>query len=283
MYTESTLTPNFSLTGYGYWQGRLGSFGISNLVGKATNLISLPLPILSLVAVPLFGGSSTQLSLVFFYLTWSTLLLSHDPLALEFYGTLWVRMLFFLIPALLFLSFDCLLPQLSKNLKARGARHLPNQLGRNRILEIVGVALGNVLLGVVLQVFLEWVWTGVFQYRSLIKISRIPTMPLPWSVAMDLAKGFAIRGASHYYIHRYLLHNSESVLEAYHTRWQHSVSFPFSIVAAYDHPVSYLLRTWLPTILPAILFRYHALTWFAFLALTSLEELFTYSGESIEC
>lgn len=104
-------------------------------------------------------------------------------------------------------------------------------------------------------------------------------MPLPWSVVVDLAKGFAVRGGAHYYIHRYLLHNRKSILEAYHVSWQHSVDFPFSIVAAYDHPTSYLLRSWLPTILPAILFRYHALTWFAFLALTSLEELFTYSGE----
>lgn len=279
MYTQAALIYPFSYIGYGYWQGRLGSFGLSSLVGKATDLISLPLPILSLVAVPLFGGSSTQLSLVFIYLTWTALLLSHDPLALELYGTLFVRLLFFLVPAMLFLAFDCLLPQLSKNVKARGKRHLPHQLGRKRIMEISGVAVGNVLLGVVLQVFLEWVVTEIFHFRSLIKISKIPTMPLPWSVAMNLAKGLAVRGASHYFIHRYLLHKRASFLEAYHMQWQHGIDFPFSIVAAYDHPASYLLRNWLPTILPAILFRYHALTWFTFLALTSLEELFTYSGK----
>ncbi|CZT17038.1 related to C-4 methyl sterol oxidase [Ramularia collo-cygni] len=266
---------------YGYWQGRLGSFGLSTLVGKATNLISLPLPFLSLVAVPLFGGSSTRMSLVFVYLTWTILLLSHDPLTLEFYGTLFVRLIFYLLPALLFLAFDCIVPKLSKNVKARGARHLPHQLGRKRVLSIVGVAVGNVLLGVVLQVGLEWAWTELFHFRSLIKISRIPTMPLPWSVAIHLAQGFAVRGVSHYYIHRYVLHGRKTVLKTWHLRWHHSVDLPFSVVAAYDHPVNYLLCTWLPTVLPAYCFGWHALTWFTFLALTSLEELFIFSGYNV--
>lgn len=294
-WTSANLYPR--LTGYGYWQGRLSSFGVSTLLTKATNLVSLPLPFLSLVAVPLFGGSSTRMSLVFIYLTWSVLLLrfvgvrllwivaradvhlSHDPLTLEFYGTLFVRLIFFLGPALLFLAFDCMLPGLSKNIKARGTRHLPNQLGRNRILEIAGVAVGNVLFGVLLQTSLEWMWTDVFHLRSLIKISKVPTMPLPWSVAINLAQGFAVRGVSHYFIHRHMLHTARrSVFKTWHLRWQHSVEFPFSIVAAYDHPANYLLCTWLPTVLPAYCFRWHALTWFTFLALTSLEELFIFSG-----
>jgi hypothetical protein len=103
-------------------------------------------------------------------------------------------------------------------------------------------------------------------------------MPLPWNVVINLLQGFAIRGASHYYIHRYVLHTYDSVLKTWHLRWQHSVDFPFSILAAYDHPAIYLLSTWIPTVLPAYVFRWHALTWFAFLALTSLEDLFIFSG-----
>jgi hypothetical protein len=72
--SRAPLTHNPSLTGYGYWQGRIGNFGLSNLIGKATNLVSLPLPVLSFVALPLFGGSSTRMSLVAVYLTWTALL-----------------------------------------------------------------------------------------------------------------------------------------------------------------------------------------------------------------
>jgi hypothetical protein len=285
---------------YGYSQGRLTGIGVSTIIAKATNLVSIPLPLLSLFAVPFFGGSTTRMSLVAFYLTWSALLLrsalsmsrgsivqltclcSHDPLKLELYGTLAIRLIFFVLPALLFLAFDCGFPQLSKNIKARGKRSLPGQLGRNRVLEIAGVAIGNILLAVLVQAVLEFLWVRVFHFRSLLKgVSRVPTIPLPWSVAINLIQGFALRGAAHYVVHRYLLHEYRSTLKTWHIRWQHSVDFPFSIVAAYDHPAVYLLNVWMPSILPAYIFRWHVLTWQLFLVLISLEELFIFSGESI--
>ncbi|SMR42543.1 unnamed protein product [Zymoseptoria tritici ST99CH_1E4] len=267
---------------YRYSQGRYASFGLSTIVAKASNLVSIPLPLLSLFAVPLFGGSTTRMSLVAFYLTWSALLLSHDPLKLELYGTLAIRLIFFVLPALLFLAFDCSFPQLSKNIKSRGRRALPGQLGRNRVLEIVGVAIGNVLLAVFFQAALELLWVRVFRFRSLLKgVSKVPTVPLPWSVAINLIQGFVIRGAAHYAVHRYLLHAYRSIFKTWHLRWQHSVALPFSIVAAYDHPAVYLVSVWLPTILPAYLFRWHVLTWQLFLVLTSLEELFIFSGYNV--
>jgi hypothetical protein len=150
------------------------------------------------------------------------------------------------------------------------------------VLEIVAVAIGNVLLAVVIQAALELLWVRVFRFRSLLKgVSKIPTVPLPWSVVINLLQGFAIRGATHYAVHRYVLHTYQSIFKTWHIRWQHSVDSPFSIVAAYDHPVVHLLSVWLPTILPAYLFRWHVLTWQLFLALTSLEDLFIFSGASI--
>lgn len=63
----------------GYVQGRAASLptGFWELYGatasKVTSFLTLPLPLLSFLAIPLYGGSSTTVSLVFFYLTWSAL------------------------------------------------------------------------------------------------------------------------------------------------------------------------------------------------------------------
>jgi len=273
------------LWSYGYFQGRsvLLPRSIPELYGmamsKATSLVALPLPFLSILALPVFGGKSTSLSLVFVYLTWSSLVFAHDPLSLEIYGTLAARILFFLLPAFAFLAFDCGTPSLSKNVKAYGEKNLPSRLGNGRLLKIASIGVANVLLSVALQAVLEMLFTDVFHLRSILKVTSF--VPLPWSIAKDVVKGLALRGVLHYYIHRYLLHTYETPLKTWHLKWQHSVQLPFSLAAAYDHPVCHLLVNWLPDFLPAYLFRFHVLTWHIFVAVTSLETLFIYSGYAV--
>ena len=46
-------------------------------------------------------------------------------------------------------------------------------------------------------------------------------------------------------------------------QWQHSIPAPFAIVAAYDHPLAYLLHHWVPLYLPAMLFQTHLLPFLA--------------------
>jgi hypothetical protein len=76
------------------------------------------------------------------------------------------------------------------------------------------------------------------------------------------------------------LHTSYSPLAGVHRSWYHSLPATYSLTAHYDHPLAYLVRVWLPTYLPAAIFRYHLLTYHAFIAVVSLEELFVYSGYS---
>ncbi|RMZ82565.1 hypothetical protein DV738_g1472, partial [Chaetothyriales sp. CBS 135597] len=64
------------------------------------------LPFLSSVALLTHGGWSTTANILFFYITWSTLVLSHPPLRVELIGSLAVRLVFYVIPSLLFLAFD---------------------------------------------------------------------------------------------------------------------------------------------------------------------------------
>ena len=63
--------------------------------------------------------------------------------------------------------------------------------------------------------------------------------------------------------------------------WQHSIPVPYSLVAHYDHPVSYLVHVVLPTYIPAMISRMHVLTWFVYLALVSVEEVISYCGYKI--
>lgn len=269
----------------GYCQGRVYSLpnSLGELYGlaisKVTSFVSLPLPLLSFLVLPFLGGSSTTINLVFFYLTWTSLVATHDPLTVELYGTLLVRLLFYLLPALGFLAFDSFVPAFSKGIKARGERQLPTQLHRNKLLEVVGVAVVNVLLPVVVQGGLELWTTHGMHLRSLLKVTTI--VPLPWTIAKDVAWGLALRGGLRYAIHRFLLHTYASPLKTWHCQWQHSVELPFSLIAAYDHPVNHLLSQWLPVFLPAYLWRFHVLTWHILLAIVSLEDLFVYSGYAV--
>lgn len=269
----------------GYLSGRSSGFphslsdAYALLASKFTSLLSLPLPFLSFLAFPFFGGTSTTISVAFFYLTWTSLVLSRDQLSIEFYGTLAARMLCFLLPALGFLAFDCATPGLSKGVKARGKEHSPLKHDRRVLAEIVGVATFNVLLGVVLQVVLEVLFTRVLHLKSILRVTV--GVDLPWNIIKDVARGFVLRGILHYVVHRYALHTHESPLKTWHLAWQHRVQLPFSIIAAYDHPVNYLLAQWLPVFLPAYLFRFHVFTWCVFLAICSLEELFVTSGYTV--
>ncbi|KAK5120976.1 hypothetical protein LTR85_005760 [Meristemomyces frigidus] len=280
----STLRQNLSFA-YGYAQGRFSSLPYTpselygQLISKVTSFVALPVPLLSFLALPFFGGSSATVNLVVFYLTWSALVASHEPSTIELGGTLLVRLVCFLLPALGFLAFDCALPSVAKGVKAQGERQLPLQLGRNKLLEIVGVAVFNVLLSVAVQAGLEYIATQVLYMRSILKVTSI--VPLPWTVLKDVAKGLVVRGMLRYAAHRYLLHTYRTPLRTLHRRWQHSVRLPFSLVAAYDHPLDYLVSEWLPVFFPAYLFRFHVLTWHVLLAIVSLEELFVYSGYAV--
>ncbi|KAM0722941.1 hypothetical protein Q7P37_001139 [Cladosporium fusiforme] len=269
----------------GYFQGRTivlpHSFSevYALVISKATRFAALPLPLLSFLALPIFGGTSTSLSLLVFYLSWSSLVFAHDPLSLEIYGTLAVRLVFFLLPALGFLAFDLVVPSLSKGIKAYGEKNLPSRLSNDRLLKIAGVAIANVFLSVALQAGLEVLFTEFFHLSSILKVTA--TVPLPWNLAREILKGLVVRGLLHYYIHRFLLHTYQSPLKTQHLQWQHSVRLPFSLAAAYDHPIAYQLANFLPDFLPAYIFRFHVLTWHLFVALTSLETLFINSGYAV--
>ncbi|GAM86058.1 hypothetical protein ANO11243_040680 [Dothideomycetidae sp. 11243] len=243
-------------------------------------LFSLPMTVLSFLAIPFFGGTGTSLNLVFFYLTWSAFIWTHSPRVIEVYGTLAVRILCFLLPSLVFLAFDYFLPGAAASIKARGKHQLPARLGQRKLINVAGWSIFNVLLAIFVSVAIEMVMTTLFGFRTTLRVTM--AIPLPWTMAKELLMAFGVRGVVHYVIHRFVLHGDprKSIVAKWHREWAHSNRLIFSLAAAYDHPVCYLLAHWLPSYIPAVFWRMHVLTWLAFQVFVSLETLFIYSGYS---
>jgi len=146
--------------------------------------------------------------------------------------------------------------------------------------QVVGLSVFNILLAVGLQAGVELLFTEVFGIRSALKIAT--TLPMPWSIFKDLARGLVMREILQYYIHRFLLHPSRSnYLSNLHQSFAHSITAPYSFTAHYDHPLPYLFHIIIPTYLPSLLFRTHLLTHTLLLIIISLEETFALSGYSI--
>lgn len=242
----------------------------------------LSLPMLSFLLIPTFSSYSTSLNLLFFYLTWSTLVLSNPPLRVEIVATLAVRVLFYILPSTFFLFFDAALPSAAENFKTLGDSALPFKNASRqrtiRMLRVLGWSVLNVLLGVLIQSLVEVFFTRVLIIRSALRVTTTP--PLPFGILTDLARGYLLREVMAYIFHRYTLHESDNFLSRSHLEWYHSISTPFPLAGSYDHPLAYFTRSFLPTYLPAVLFRFHLITYILYLVLLSLEETFAYSGYS---
>ncbi|ERF70632.1 hypothetical protein EPUS_02498 [Endocarpon pusillum Z07020] len=242
----------------------------------------LSLPFLSFLLIPTMTSYSTSLNLLFFYLTWSTLVLSHPPLRLEIVATLAVRILFYIVPSAFFLLFDALLPGAAEGRKAMGSTGLPLKNAKRERSIMVGKrvlwSLANLFQGVLLQAGVEVLLTRFLGTKSALKVTT--SLPMPWGIFMDLLRGWVFREIFGYVLHRYALHDARSPVTQYHEGWYHSIAAPFPMSASYDHPIAYIFRNFLPTFGPALLFRFHLLTYIIFLSLVSLEETFVNSGYS---
>ncbi|KAL2193362.1 hypothetical protein P885DRAFT_63992 [Corynascus similis CBS 632.67] len=274
--------------------------------------------LLSLPVLSYFSGSltswSTSLNLLFFYMTWSTLVLSHSPLEVEIVGVAALRAGLWFVPSLFFLAFDTLLPSLAENIKYNGASALPPRdvkaLGK-----VVGLALFNFALELGVEAGMSLSLTTILN-NPVFRTST--TLPLPWQIAKHLSLLFTGREILTYYIHRYLLHNhpapafslfrysgsssssssSSSKSErtrskptykrsiaALHNTYAHArPAPPYSLLLRGDHPFPYLLHRLTPLYLPALALHLdglHLLTYLLFVALVTLEETLALSGYAV--
>jgi len=247
----------------------------------------------ALLSVPVLGyflGPSTfsaSLNLLFFYMTWSTLVLSQPPLKVEVVGTLAIRTIFFLLPSILFLIFDSVIPSLAVGIKRQGELALPTRAdgtksarkGGPQWYRVIGLSIFNILLGTAIQAGFELLFTNVPHWRSALQVTT--TLPLPWSIGKHIIRALVLREVLQYYIHRFVLHARNSNYPSrLHQSYFHSITAPYSFTAHYDHPISYLLFRFIPTYLPSIVFRTHLLTYLLTLSIITLEETAASSGYS---
>lgn len=168
----------------------------SNTLKMMDALFSVP--VLSLFLIPALSSYTTSLNLIFFYMTWTTLVLSHPPLRVELFGTAAVRILFYALPSLLFFLFDILTPSAAVVIKAQGEGGLPGGKKRRNIrlkeLKVAGWALFNLSLGVAAQAAIESLLVRGLGFRSALKVSM--RLPLPWEMVKDMARGLLGREVS---------------------------------------------------------------------------------------
>lgn len=138
---------------------------------------------------------TTSLNFLFFWMTWTTLVLSHPPIRVEVFGTAAVRLVFYLAPSILFFLFDTLLPSAAVSIKAQGQVALPTGHKRGKLgwkeAKIVAWSLFNITLSIALQGAIESILTRTFRLRSAIKIAV--RLPYPWGIVTDVVRGFVVR------------------------------------------------------------------------------------------
>lgn len=250
--------------------------------------ILLSLPVASYFWSTSLTSWSTSLNLLFFYMTWSTLVLSHSPVKIEIVGTTAIRLALWLLPSIIFLLFDTLLPSLSETVKynllnrRRQSRTglLPQRDART-IGKLVALAVFNLALEAAAEGGLS-LGLGLLLKTPVFRTAT--TLPLPWQMIKHVGLLFTMREVLGYCIHRFLLHNSRARipsvsvvtkptrngtklprlgtkqhtarvggrLASLHCRYSHSSSHPpCSLQRGTDHPLPFLLHRFVPSYLPA--------------------------------
>ncbi|KAL2818278.1 hypothetical protein BJX63DRAFT_429213 [Aspergillus granulosus] len=246
----------------------------------------ITVPFLSIFVLPSLSAYSSSLNLLFFYMSWTTLVLSVSALRIEMIGTLVARLLFWVIPSCIFFLFDALAPSVAFNLKGGGEDGLPSGSKRHRasghIIQIPGICLANFLLSIICQLLFEHTLVRYLNFRPAVQATI--AIPLPWHIASHLFFGFLLREILSYNVHRWILHSPHRALAwvvKQHGQWFHGLRGTLPLTAHYDHPVPYILHNFLPMYLPVYCFRFHAITFIIYTIIISVEETFTYSGYSI--
>ncbi|KAF4337135.1 hypothetical protein FBEOM_8985 [Fusarium beomiforme] len=239
--------------------------------------VLLSLPIISYLLSPASASWSTSLNIFFFYVQWTTFVLTHTPFRVRLIGSLAMRIVLFLIPSLITLLLDTAVPSIAESLKFGGRASLPPRNAR-LLARQLGLVLVNLLLVTLLEGGSHVLFRFVFGENDF---HPTAVLPLPWQLAKHLVLMNAGREVLSYYIHRNILH-ANGAIGRFHQRFSHTRSAaPYSLLAFADHPVPFLLHHFFPMYLPAVALRPHMVTYFLFLALCTAEETVTASGYNI--
>lgn len=250
--------------------------------------LMLSVPLISAVVTPSW---STYMNIIFFWTVrllgtlfpgawltviqvWSSCVFAHDAWLIHTAALLASRGALWLLPSLIFLAFDALLPSLAASVKFAGkAAH------QRQPLKLLGVAVVNMLLVTGVEAALSY---GCFLWTRRPLFKTTTTMPYPMEMFRHNVVLFAGREVVTYYLHRFLLHDAARSprLTRLHKTWAHAN--PCSSLQLYaDHPVPLLLLHLAPVLLPSLALRPHVLTYMLFTALCTFQGTLTNSGYTL--
>lgn len=170
-------------------------------MGLSSAIISFfGLPLLSLLLIPALSSYTTSLNVLFFYMTWTTIVMSHPYIRIELVFSLLARTLAFILPSVLLFLFDILVPSAAILWKRNGEQSLPMGKKRGGIrlqdIKVVCWSLFNVLFGVFLQAVVEFILIQILGLPSALNGSMF--LPTPWGMVQYLGFLVVFRDVSHF-------------------------------------------------------------------------------------
>ncbi|KAL3463311.1 hypothetical protein BJX64DRAFT_257515 [Aspergillus heterothallicus] len=158
----------------------------------------LTVPILSVFVMPILSEYSSRLNLLFFYMSWTTLVVSLRASRIEMLSTLITRIVCWIIPSCIFFIFDALAPGVAVKLKEGGESGLPSGSKKHRaISRYIWKIPGVCLLNFVGTYLLQWVIELMFDKFTFQRVVQVKiAVPLPWHIATDVILGLMLREVS---------------------------------------------------------------------------------------
>lgn len=209
------------------------------------------------------ASRSSQISAV-----WSEIVVSHDPLALELAGTVFIQVVCLWLPSLFYLSLDQIFPRFSAMHKIQPSQPLPTS---SETKHCVYVVLRNQLIGLVFQTVLVILFPGRPISQSL---------PAPQELLGDVLPSIILCELMFFYSHR-LFHSRELYARIHRTH--HAFTAPIALSAQYAHPIEFIVSNFLPLHLPRMLLLRdcHIISFWVFSSMVALVSCSVHSGYAL--
>ncbi|KAL1960276.1 hypothetical protein VTO42DRAFT_8236 [Malbranchea cinnamomea] len=201
---------------------------------------------------------------------WAQVCHEYPPGWIEWVGSVWVQILGFLLPALLFMVVDLVQPVLFPGSKIQQQSKQPS---RRQIISCLGLVLWNHAYLILSHVFLLWLLNFNF---SIFRMD--PRLPSVKEVLIHCAVGVVIRDFLFYYVHR-LMH-TKFMYKRFH-RVHHEFRAPIALAAVYSHTVDHTLQNAMPIYMPMAVQRAHFVTLLIFAGVAVFDAAVSHSGYSL--
>ncbi|MCJ1359836.1 MAG: hypothetical protein MMC33_009839 [Icmadophila ericetorum] len=200
---------------------------------------------------------------------WNTLRLRANPQIIEFIGTLAIQLLFFWLPATIYLSIDHLFPTFSHRHKLQPQLKQPTA---SEIKDCLYVVLRNQVISGLIHVSL--LTLGYLSGGKPV-YDFSPKLPSYQKLISDVIFCVVLREVLFYYCHRIL--HLPALYPKIH-KVHHRFTAPVALAAQYAHPLEHFFANTLPISIPPILWKCHIVTFWVFLAFELFETSTVHSG-----